>query len=247
MNRNFKVLGLALVAVFAMSAVLASAAQAQVGKVTVSPSPAWLTGEVIVHPNIGKVETLKLTGGQDLACEEVISKATVKNGETSITVVSQFNKCTAAIGTENHLVTVTMNDCDFQLSDLTTETPNSTTFTALSSLVCPVEKQVEIHVYKSATTETEELCTYKVAPFVNKGGTVIHNVAGEPNDLTITHTVTEIPVTRTGSLLCGGASQTGFFTGSTTVKAFEDKGGSISNGTVTGLIEGAQGSVTISD
>jgi len=247
MNRNLKALGLALVAVFAMTAVLASAAQAQTGKVTVGSSPAWLTGEAIEHPNIGKVETLKLAGGQDLSCEHVTATATVKNGDTSITVVSTFDNCDALIGSEHHKVTVTMNDCDFLLHDMTTETPNSTTFTALVDLVCPEGKQVEIHVYKQAAAETEELCTYKIAPFTNKGGNVIHNIAGSPNDLTITHTVTGIAVTRTGSLLCGGANQEGSFTGSTTIRAYEDFGGSISNGTVTGLVEGAQTSLTISD
>jgi len=247
MNRNLKALGAALLAVFATAAVLASGAQGQTLKVTVNPSPAWLTAEVISHPEIGKVETLKLAGGQTLSCEETSSVATVKNGDTSITVVPTFKKCTAVIGTESHLVTVTMNDCDFLLHDMTTETPNSTTFTALVDLVCPVGKQVEIHIYKSATGETEELCTYKIASFTNKGGNVIHNVAGEHNDLTITHTLTEIPTTRTGSLLCGGASSNLTFTGSTTIKAFEDKGGFISEGTVFGLEEGAQTSVTISD
>ncbi len=53
MNRSLKTLGLALVALFAMTAVLASAAQAQI-KVTTGASPAWLTGEVIEHPKIGK-------------------------------------------------------------------------------------------------------------------------------------------------------------------------------------------------
>jgi len=247
MNRNLKALGAALLAVFATAAVLASGAQAQTAKVTVSPSPAWLTAEVINHPEIGKIERFKLAGNQTYVCEETSSVATVKNGDTSITLVPIFRKCKATIGTESHLVTFTMNDCDFLLHDMTTETPNSTTFTALVDLLCPEGKQVEIHVYKSATGETEELCTYKIAPFVNKGGNVIHNVAGEHNDLTITHTITEIATTRTGSLLCGAASQNLAFTGSTTIRAYEDLGGSISNGTVTGLVEGAQTSLTISD
>jgi len=248
MNRNLKALGLALVAVFAMTAVLASAAQAQtLGKVTVSPSPAWLTGEVIKHPEIGKIERFKLGGGQTVVCEEDTVAATVKNGDTSITFVPVFQKCSATIGTEAHLVTVTMNDCDFLLTDFTTEPVNSTTFSATVSLVCPEGKQVEIHVYKHAADEIEELCTYKVAPFVDKGGNIIHNEPGEPNDLTITHEVKEIATTKTGSLLCGAANQEATFTGSTTIKAWEDKGGFISNGTVFGLEEGKQGSVTISD
>jgi len=248
MNRNLKALGLALLAVFAMSAVLASAAQAQLAKVTVGSSPAWLTGEVISHPTIGNFATFTLAGGQVLSCEAANFDATVRNGDTEITFVQTFSACKAVIGTESHLVTVTMNHCDFLLHDMTTQSPNSTTFTALIDLVCPAEKQVEIHVYKAAANETEELCTYKVASFQNKGGNVIHNEAGTPhNDLKLTHTVTEIKTTRTGSLLCGAASQNATFTCSTTIRAFEDLGGSIVDGTVVGLLEGAQTSLTISD
>jgi len=248
MNRNLKALGAALVAVFATAAVLASAAQAQI-KVTVSPSPAWLTAEVIEHPNIGKTQTFKLAGGQTLSCEETSSVATVKNGDTSITVVPTFKKCTAVIGTESHLVTATMNDCDFVLHGGETASPGSTTFiNGLVDLVCPEGKQVEMHIYKAAAGETEELCTYKIAPFVNKGGgNEIHNVAGSPNDITGVGTLTGISTTRTGSLLCGAANTTATVTGSATIKAFEDKGGSISNGTVSGLVEGLQTSLTISD
>jgi len=250
MNRNLKALGLALVAVFAMTAVLASAAQAQTLKVTVNPSPAWLTAEMIAHPNIGKVETFKLAGGQEVGCDKTNSAATVNNGNTSITVVPNFEECVAVIGTETHKVTVTMNDCDFLLHGGATQTPNSTTFiNGEVDLVCPTGKEVEIHVYKPATTETEELCTYKVAGFTNKQGNEFKNEGtGATNDVSISSSVGGIATTRTGSLLCGAANQNGTFTGSTTIKAFEDKGGSISNGTVTGLEEGGkQTSVTISD
>jgi len=248
MNRNLKALGLALLAVFATTAVLASAAQAQLAKVTVSPSPAWLTAEVIEHPNIGRVETFKLESGQPIWCEDS-STATVKNGDTSITVVPTFDKCTAVIGTEDHFVTFTMNDCDFLWHGGETASPGSSTFIkGQVDLLCPTGKEVEVHLYKSPTTETEELCTYKIAPFVNKGNNEFHNVGtGSTNDVTITHTVTGITITRTGSLLCGAASQNLTFTGSTTIKAFEDKAGSISGGTVSGLSEGNQSSVTISD
>jgi len=249
MNRNLKALGTALVAVFAMTAVLASAAQAQTLKVTVNPSPAWLTGEVIEHPNIGKTHTFTLTGGQKLSCEEINFTATVKNGDTSITAVPEYKQCKSVIGTETHLVTVTMNDCDYLFHGGKTASPGSTTFIEVEvDLVCPEGKQVEIHVYKGAASEAEELCTLKVAPFANNKGNETHNVGtGSTNDITITTTATEIETTRTGSLLCGAASQKATYTGSTTVKAFEDKAGSISNGTVSGLIEGPQGSVTISD
>lgn len=244
MNRNLKVFGSALVAVFAM-AVVASGVQAQT-KVTVGSSPVWLTSEVIEHPTIGKAQTFKLAGGQTLSCEESSAVATVKNGDTSITVVPSFRQCKAVIGTESHFVTVTMNDCDF-LGHGGVEVSGGTTFKEVEAdLVCPTGKEVEIHVYKGAASETEELCTYKMAPFVNKGGGETHNVAGSPNDVAGTATVSGIALARTGSLLCGAASTTATATGSTTVKAFEYLGGAVSNGTVSELKEGNQVSLTAS-
>jgi len=238
MNRNLKVLGLALVAVFAMTAVLASAAQAQV-KATVGASSAILTGEVIEHPTIGKSQTFTLSGGQKLSCEEVKATGTVTNGATSITASPEYSKCTAKIGSEFHLVTVTMNGCDYNFHG-GVEVAGGTTFEKVEvDLVCPVGKEVEIHVYKNATSEVSEgeLCTYKVAGFTNNNGNETHNVAGSPNDITITTTAKGIATTRTGSLLCGAASTTAEYTGSTTVRAFED---------LTGGTEGNQVSLTLS-
>src|SRR3982750_3566586 len=114
MTRNLKALGLALVAVFAMTAVLSSAAQAQI-KVTTGVSPAWLTGEAVNHTGIAsaKTHTFTLTGGQVLTCTEPKFHATVKNGDTSITIVPTYNNCDAKIGVEVFKTTVTMNDCDY--------------------------------------------------------------------------------------------------------------------------------------
>lgn len=235
MHRNLKVLGLALVAVFAMTAVLASAAQAQV-KATVGASPAILTGEVIEHPTIGKSQTFTLSGGQKLSCEEVKATGTVLNGATSITASPTYSKCKAVIGTETHLVTVTMNGCDY-LFHGGVEVSGTTFKEVEVDLVCPEGKEVEIHVYKSATTETEELCTYKVHSFVGNKGNETHNEGtGSTNDVTITTSAENVATTRTGSLLCGAASTVAKYTGSTTVKAFEDLEGS----------EGKQVSLTLS-
>ncbi len=140
-----------------------------------------------------------------------------------------------------------MNDCDFVFTG--GAEVSSTTFNKVEvSLVCPKEKNVEIHVYKKPATELEgELCTYTVPPFTDKKENEFHNEgSGSTNDVTLTTTVTEIPVIREGGLLCGAANTTATYTGNTTIKASEDKGGTISNGTVSGLEEGAQVSLTVS-
>jgi hypothetical protein len=88
-----------------------------------------------------------------------------------------------------------------------------------------------------------------VAPFTNlktpKGNEFHNEGTGSTNDVTVT-TEVRVNITREGSLLCGKTPSTAFYTGGTTLKAFEDKGGSISNGTVSGLVEGAQVSLTAS-
>lgn len=244
MPNNFKALGVALVATLAMAATLASGAEAF--KVTTGATPAILTGEVIEHSTIGKTETFKLAGGQDISCEEVKSTATVRNGDTSITIIPTYNKCHATIGPETFKATVTMNDCDYFLHGGKEVT--STTFSeGQVDLVCPEGKVMEIHLYKSPTVETEELCTYKISPYVNKVSNEFHNITGSFNDVTITTTAKEIAITRTGSLLCGSASSTATYTGSTTMAAFEDAGGTISEGTVKNLTEGQLVGLTISN
>jgi hypothetical protein len=244
MTRNLKALGLALVAVFATTAVLASAAQAQI-KVTTGISPAWLTGEqVITAPHHFTVEN----GGPKVACQTADFAATVNSGDTSVTVVPKYEKCHAIIGTETFKVTVTMNDCDY-LFHGGVEVSSTTFKEGEIDLVCPVAKEVEVHIYKKPTEEIEELCTLKVAPFTNNKaplGNEFHNEGtGSTNDLTVTTNLT-FNITRTGSLLCGKTPNTAVYTGSTTLKAFEHKGGTIFNGTVASLVEGNQVSLTAS-
>jgi hypothetical protein len=245
MNSRLKALGLALIAGLAMAAVPASAAQAQI-KVTTGVSPAWLTGEQLK----ANLHHFSLAGGgPTVACETADFTATVTNGATSVTVVPKYEKCHAIINVETFKVTVTMNDCDYLFHD--GKEVSSTTFSEGEvDLVCPVGKEVEVHIYKKPVNEAEgELCTLKVAPFTNlkapKGNEFRNEGAGSTNDVTIT-TEVFVSVTREGSLLCGKASNSAVYTGGTTWKAFEDKGGSISNGTVSGLVEGAQVSLTAS-
>ena len=93
---------------------------------------------------------------------------------------------------------------------------------------------------------TDELCTLTVAEQNNLKENQFHNEAdGTSNDVTLTTEVT-VNITRHGSLLCGKASNGALYEGVTTITAFEDKGGTISNGTVSGLVEGNQTSLTIS-
>jgi hypothetical protein len=240
MNSRPKVLGLALIAAFAMTAVLAASAQAQI-KVTTGKSPAWVTGS----PPVGELHTFTVeNGGPELDCEEADFTATVTGGATTVTVFPTYHVCHAIIGTETFKATVTMNGCDYFFHG-GVEVSSTTFKEGEVDLKCPVGKAMEIHLYKNEA-ETEELCTLTMTEQLNKRSNEVHNEgSGSTNDVTITTNVTG-NITRDGSLLCGKASNTAVYEGTTTSKAFEDAGGSISNGTVSGLVEGAQVSLTAS-
>jgi hypothetical protein len=239
MNRNLKALGLALAVAFAMTAVLASGAQAI--KVTVGSSPAWLTGDQhVTH------EFKLANNGPVLDCTTVALHATVKNNDETVTVIPTYSGCTAKVGTETLKATVTMNDCDYLLHGGTEV--SSTTFKDIEvDIVCPTGNVIEVHIYKKEPHEAaNELCTLTVPSQVNKKGIESHVISGTPNDLTLTLNVANVTVNRDGSLLCGVAANTATYTGASTVKAFKDLGGTVSNGTITGLTEGEQVSLTIS-
>jgi hypothetical protein len=164
MTHNPKAFGLALVAAFAMTAVLASAAQAQI-KFTVGSAPSWLTGEVIEHPVIGKKHTIVLPGGQVVSCEEVKFIATVANAATSITVIPSYTNCSINISGEVLPVTFTMNDCDYTFHG--GKEVSSTTFSEGElDLTCDgAIKKVEIHVYKKAKrTSLKTKCAHFPSP-----------------------------------------------------------------------------------
>lgn len=235
MTHKLKALWLTVATAFAMTALLASGAQAQI-KVTVGASPAWLTGgQVGLHTF--SVES----NGPVISCEQGTFVATVTNGATQVTVVPTYGTCHATVGAETLKTTVTMNDCDFLLHGGVEVT--STTFNeGEHDIKCPVGKVIEVHIYKNSA-ETEELCTLTIAEQLNKKNSETHDIAGTPNDVSIVSEVT-VNVTRHGSLLCGKASNSAVYKGTTTMRAYEDQGGSVSNGTVSNLVEGAQVSLT---
>ncbi len=113
MTRNLKALGLALVAVFAMSAFIASAAQAS--PVVTIEDEATLTTE-----SIGVQEFIVNPGAEnesELKCNKLTGDATVNNGDPSITLgeIVYEEDCTAKVGSQTLPVIVDMNDCHYTL------------------------------------------------------------------------------------------------------------------------------------
>jgi hypothetical protein len=140
MIRNFKVLGLALVAILAMSAVVASAASAQLGKLTSSNGGAM----TLIGSEYGGAETNRFTAfGSNVECDSVYTGHQVgstttllPNGSSEVTVTPHYTNC----GT-NHVL---MNGCDFKLYDATTVGGVGHTYSVTADLVCPAGKDVVI-------------------------------------------------------------------------------------------------------
>jgi hypothetical protein len=228
MTRNVKVLGLAVVAVLALSAVVASAAQAHMFRA--ASYPAFIHGD-----QDGGTHIFEIAGGRKFTCEEVTFTGTVASTAAAaegVTVTPDYKKCHAKFPLfEQKLpVTVTMNGCDFLFTTPETKTPPDE-YTGKVHLKCPENKKIEIHVYENATKHAEDksLCTFSVGAKDNLGSITYHNKTNTPtsvNDVTLTGLVTNIPYTRTSGTLanCGGATGESTYTGNSTVTATDEFG-----------------------
>lgn len=230
MTRNFKVLGLALVAIFALSALAASAASAQ-GKLT-SDGPVTLKGtETGANPTAGEVYDNALispvlgvvtcpgstyTGHAKRTHTETTlgeGHTTITSGSTTATITPHYAKvCNAKVPVlGNRPVTVTMNGCDY-LFHLGATTGGGETYGVTADVICPPGKVIEVHIYKAASAhlDADAICTVKVGEANNQGRTGLHATntpAANPDDIDISGTVTGIH-TDTSGTLCGTNTST---------------------------------------
>jgi hypothetical protein len=148
MIRNLKALGLALVAVFAMSAIVATAAQATPG--TLTTFPAGKTVDITAE-QIGTHEFLltdhEVEPGKfaTTTCEyaHFHGVGTVATGSTTLTVLPTYGnaekKCTAF----GQPATITTTGCHYLLHS-GTETPAKTGWHVLTDVVCEEGKVIKI-------------------------------------------------------------------------------------------------------
>jgi hypothetical protein len=217
MIRNLKVLGLALMAVFAMSVVVASAASASTKGWLTSDGPVTLTGTDTVG------EKSKLTGFENLevACHGHYDIGTQNNpnsydeffdvSETTVTVLTvkptyDPKTCTGKIGATSAPVTVTMNECDYALHLGETKEPGVYKITA--DVECPDTKEIEVHAY-SSTSHATTICTVKVPEQTGLDGATASTAVDPEGNHTITlqGPITGITASKTG-ILCGGTAHT---------------------------------------
>lgn len=201
-----KALGLALLAVLALSAALSQSAQA--AEITAPAYPATLTGKDVQTAH-GKLTRFTIgNGARFIECTVKITRWTLfseKASRENITTHGEFIDCFAN-GLTAVPATVTMNGCDFtdSLSNLIAGT---------ISVMCPAGKAIQIHIYENETKQKEGIafCTYDIAEAGNTGLGSLSFAAGTLDgvaDLTVGLNIKEIKTQSTiGSAgLCGIAS-----------------------------------------
>jgi hypothetical protein len=214
MTGNLKVLGLALAALLAISAVAASAAQAETS-LDVGANPAILTGE--------QTEQLKLKlteSGTTVKCTNAtLEGTTAASNVTEVSLTPNYfegeaGNCT--LGGTN--VTVTRNGCTIQL-----------TIRSLFPL------KWRLHITCSFGNEIKidnGSCIIGIPPQGPLSEIVFENMAGPPKDVTANVAISGI--TYQGNSGCPanqqGLHHDGDLTGKTTIRAFADSSG----------VEGAQ-------
>ena len=200
MIRNFKILGLSLMAVFMMSAMVASAASA--GELT-SDGPVKLSATE--NPAV-----LTAIAGQKVECHVVYTFGKV--GVTphpdfmtlpasTFTVAPDYTNCVTLIGELKAPSTVTMNGCDFVWHIGTQIAAGKYNFTV--DIICEAGKEIEMHSYSSAA-HSSTVCTYKYPAQTGLTGGFTQNTAGK---VELGGPITGIKATRTG-ILCGGTAET---------------------------------------
>lgn len=229
MTRNLKALGLALVAMLALSATAASTASAQVqDRLTLDGGEENAVVTATSHDNVFRITSL---GGVSLArfeCTTSRFTAAVQNNATEVTstvsyagttnVVPHTNHCSATVGS----VTVDMNSCGYILTGNTSREDPGPTKDAVVSVECTTPGD-EIRI-------TNAGCEVTVPPQTPTSGGVTYTNENNNGkwDVKVTATVTGITFTSHGPA-CAAAGipaegQTADYNGTATVRAFQPTG-----------------------
>lgn len=142
---------------------------------------------------------------------------------SKIRAVPTFSGCHIVVFGITKLVTVTTNGCSYVSEAQTTE---SGAFTANVTVECPKLKSIEVHVYNSATSETQTLCTYDVipqGPLVPEG--TLTNHEGAPNDIVVNASVQTTVRNTIRSSICGqNETETSVTKGEGTIRGTNESG-----------------------
>jgi hypothetical protein len=231
MTRKFKALGLALIAVFAMSAVAASGAQAENIQHTFLSDSTTQNGSGQTTTNLtgfrdeGSEHIFTIDEGSvSTVCSEIVFEGPEVGSELDeVTVTPAYDSCTTSLGAAN----VTENHCAYVFdSDTTThETPSGLKEDAPVDIECSGGSVLEIEVPSVGV---------KVSVGPQTG---LHGVSykededpeTEKDAVTVEATVEGIAWTCTPAFLCGlggipSSGTDGTYEGDTIVTGFEDDG-----------------------
>lgn len=173
MSRNIKALGIALVAAFAMSAVVASGASAQAFKFKSEGTPTKLTGTQHAGNDVF------VTDAGSVSCSEAnYSGEQVGTEVSEVTVTPSYSGCTA-FGFVN--VPIHVNGCQYKFTAITKEGAN---FEGAVDIVCPAGKVIEV---------TAPLCTVTIGSQNNLKKVTYTNVgSGTTREVTVDVAITGI-------------------------------------------------------
>jgi hypothetical protein len=203
MIRSLKALGLLTVAALAISAMVASAAQAEPlltsGKTPETHTATKVHGvqEGTITENYFQTES-GITKTQ-VSCENEFVKyyGSTTGSDKELTLEPTYGRGTPNLDCgvvikegEVHklspIVTVTMEGCNFKLKQPTFIFKD--TYTGKVDLECPAGKDPLVHIY-SSKAHTTTICTITIEPPAANQGlshVIYHNQAGTPDDITAT-------------------------------------------------------------
>lgn len=161
MKRNLKALGLALMAIFAMSALAATSASAEGKKITTTsgPYPKHLIGE-----DVGAADVFKV-GNNEISCHGETYSATLNEATNTIEAAPEYHETCQTVGSGWN-VTVTENGCTLHFT--TTENVATDHDKVTPEVKCPGKNEIEIHHYTSSS-HGSLACTNTVHPQMTEG------------------------------------------------------------------------------
>ncbi len=239
MIRNLKALGLALVAVFALSAMAASAAQATGPEFWTGTGNTFEHGTVRATFDTGKQVFTSKPLGAKVRCDEVHGSATLaapSNELTAENLAFTGNCLTASV----FPTTVNTNGCHFTFTVENTHEGSKTVYDGKVHLVCPSggPESITVTVFEAGTEPPHEgtpICTIHIPGGQTFGGITYHNIetAGGRMHVTVeAKTGAVIHSTYNGSLCEGKSSTEDSFEGSFIASA-ENKAGEPIDATIT--------------
>jgi hypothetical protein len=211
MRRRLDMLVATVVAATAIGALMVPGALAVTGHFTAESYPAELIGEQ------GPTHVFVDASGFEVTCLVVLFKGTLTAKSEKLTLAPEYNNCHAVVSGISMPATVTENGCTYRLNGTTGQ----------MDILCPPEKKLEIHTYASKTkhANAEPVCTYTIGLQEGLEGLTYENKgSGTTKDLSIQAKLPGIAYTRHGfSFLCSSHSNSGTYTGLSTLEAFSSK------------------------